>query len=155
MKIRLSPLLFCLVFACGDEPAETGAGPARCRDYTDQAACTAEENALLDDGSMGRCAWHEGTVNDRSGDACTQGDSVGVCVGAGSTQMSCTYTAMNQTYPSCEGIFGEDDVPPFWIATNDGRTILVENLCGPTVNDDMAGRCGRPDDPPECECACL
>ena len=48
MKTRLSPLLFCLVFACGDEPAETGDGPPRCRDYTEQAACVAEQEALLD-----------------------------------------------------------------------------------------------------------
>ena len=148
--------LLALSPACSDAASDTDTdGTVTCRMYTEQAACEAEMNATLDDGSVGRCAWHEGMVYERSGDTCSTGATVGVCVGAGSTQMSCTYTAMNQTYPSCEGVFGEDDVPPYWIETNDGQTILVENLCGPTIKDDLAARCSRTDDPAECECPCL
>lgn len=158
-----SALLTLLLVACGGE--ETGDtsntgdnGEVVCRSFEDQAACDAAPDFVFEDGSYARCGWFEGSVFTRNGDSCSMdAGNIGICLPEGSTQMSCTFTGMDQTYSSCVGVLDQDDVPPYWVVTSSGETLLVNNLCGPTIKDDMSGRCGRgvDDDPPECECPCL
>jgi hypothetical protein len=151
--------LATLTTACASDDSGTSGddGAIVCRSYADQNACAAAPDFTFDDGSYARCQWFEGEMFERSGDSCGGGASAGVCLSVGPTQMSCTYNSLDQTYPTCSGQFTMDDVPPYWVATDAGETILLSDVCGPTIVDDMAGRCGKSvdDDSPECECPCL
>ncbi len=149
--LLLAPLLACT----GD--AETGDdAPVDCRALLTQGDCMAAEAFELDDGRTGSCRWFDAQLTTRSGDSCSSGGSRGLCLAAGPTLPSCTYTPMEEAYPSCAGTPAATTVPDLWVEDGD-ELLLISGVCGPSLADPMGGRCGADPagEPAECLCACL